>query len=50
MPLIGKKSCEIMMSGMATKTDRSFTVLITYRPVGETRDSRPNVSSPSSRL
>ena len=47
---MGKKSCEIMRSGMATNTERSFTVLMTYRPVGDTRDSSPKVSSPSSRL
>jgi hypothetical protein len=50
MPLIGKKSCENHMSGVATNTERSFTVLTTKRPVGDTRDSRPKVSSPSSFL
>ncbi len=47
---MGKNSCEIIRSGIATKTDRSFTVLTTYRPVGDTRDSNPKVSSPSARL
>ena len=47
---MGKKSCEIIRSGMATNTDRALTVLTTQRPVGETRDRRPKVSSPSSRL